>query len=71
MNIGSRQQGRQRGKNVIDVDYNSTAIADAIVRQCDNGKYGSEPIYGDGHAGQRMADVLATCDWQLQKRITY
>jgi len=71
VNIGSRQQGRQRGKNVIDVDYNSTAIADAIVQQCDNGKYASEPIYGDGYAGQRMADVLASCDWKLQKRITY
>ena len=31
----------------------------------------SEPIYGDGHAGERIADVLSTVEWELQKRITY
>lgn len=71
VNIGSRQQGRQRGQNVIDVDYNSDAIANAVLLQIDHGRYDSEPIYGDGHAGERMAEVLATCDWQIQKRITY
>lgn len=71
VNIGTRQQGRKRGRNVIDVDHDRSEIADAIVRQCDHGKYESEPIYGKGDAGQQMADVLATCDWQLQKRITY
>ncbi len=71
INIGTRQQGRQRGKNVLDVDYNSTAIADAILQQCQNGHYSSDPIYGDGHAGENIANVLASCDWQLQKRITY
>ncbi len=71
VNIGSRQQGRQRGGNVIDVDYDAGAIADAVLRQFKHGRYESEPIYGDGHAGEKMADVLATCDWQLQKRITY
>jgi hypothetical protein len=30
-----------------------------------------EPIYGDGHAGDRIADVLSTCSWKLQKLITY
>lgn len=71
VNIGSRQDGRQRGKNVIDVHYSSDAIMDAVSRQLDHGRYKSEPIYGDGHAGERIADVLATCDWQIQKRITY
>ena len=71
VNIGSRQTMRQRGSNVIDVDHNRSAITDAVQQQVTHGRYEMEPIYGDGHAGERIADVLATCEWQLQKRITY
>jgi UDP-hydrolysing UDP-N-acetyl-D-glucosamine 2-epimerase len=71
VNIGTRQTGRQRGANVIDVDYVSDDIADAVNRQIEHGPYTSEPIYGDGKAGARIAEVLATASWQIQKRITY
>jgi UDP-hydrolysing UDP-N-acetyl-D-glucosamine 2-epimerase len=71
INIGTRQAMRQRGHNIIDVDYNQTAIADAIVEQMQHGPYPSEPIYGDGKAGERIADVLSSCTWRLQKQITY
>lgn len=71
VNIGTRQDMRQRGDNVIDVDHDTDAIADAIRRQIEHGPYEGRPIYGDGHAGERIADILATCGWRLQKRITY
>jgi UDP-hydrolysing UDP-N-acetyl-D-glucosamine 2-epimerase len=71
VNVGSRQAMRQRGKNVVDVDHHSEAIADAVSHQLNHGPFESEPIYGDGHAGQRIADVLSDCPWQLQKQITY
>jgi UDP-hydrolysing UDP-N-acetyl-D-glucosamine 2-epimerase len=71
VNIGTRQSMRQRGANVVDVDYNATAIGDAVAQQIESGPYASESIYGDGRAGERIADVLATCSWQLQKQITY
>lgn len=71
VNIGSRQAGRQRGSNVIDVDHDANQIADAIATQLKHGKYPSEPIYGNGTAGKQIADVLATCSWQIQKQITY
>lgn len=71
VNIGSRQDMRQRGANVIDVPHDSQAIAAAIERQLAHGPYPPEPIYGDGHAGERIAEVLARCTWRLQKRITY
>jgi len=71
VNIGTRQAMRQRGSNVIDVDYNREEITDAIMQQVKHGPYPSEPIYGDGHAGERIADVLSRCTWRLQKRITY
>jgi UDP-hydrolysing UDP-N-acetyl-D-glucosamine 2-epimerase len=71
VNIGTRQTMRQRGSNVIDVSHNREEISEAILQQVEHGPYPSEPIYGDGHAGERIADVLARCTWQLQKLITY
>lgn len=71
VNVGTRQDGRQRGKNVIDVGYDEGEIHAAILRQVEHGPYPSEPIYGDGHAGRRIADVLATTEVNVVKRITY
>jgi UDP-hydrolysing UDP-N-acetyl-D-glucosamine 2-epimerase len=71
VNVGPRQQGRQRGSNVLDVDYDRGQIVDAVRRQVDHGRYDSEPIYGDGHAGERIADVLATKELSIHKRIAY
>jgi UDP-hydrolysing UDP-N-acetyl-D-glucosamine 2-epimerase len=71
VNVGPRQEGRDRGANVVDVDYDSAQIADAIRTQMENGRYEMEPIYGDGHAGERIADVLATTTISIHKRITY
>jgi hypothetical protein len=62
---------RQRGRNILDVDHHSEEIADAVTEQMKHGRYSSEPIYGDGHAGHRIADVLASCAPPLQKQITY
>jgi len=71
VNIGTRQAMRQRGGNIMDVDYDREEIADAITQQLNKGHYETDPIYGDGHAGERIADILATCTWRLQKQITY
>lgn len=71
VNIGTRQNARQRGANVLDVDYSAQEIAAGIRKQVAHGPYPSESIYGDGHAGRRIADILATCSWNIQKRITY
>jgi UDP-hydrolysing UDP-N-acetyl-D-glucosamine 2-epimerase len=71
VNVGPRQDGRDRGSNVVDVGYESAAIADAIGQQMANGRYEMEPIYGDGHAGERIADVLARTSISIHKRITY
>jgi UDP-N-acetylglucosamine 2-epimerase len=71
VNVGPRQEGRDRGSNVVDVDYDAGQIADAIRSQTAHGRYEMEPIYGDGHAGERIADVLATRELSIHKRITY
>jgi UDP-hydrolysing UDP-N-acetyl-D-glucosamine 2-epimerase len=71
VNIGSRQDMRERGNNVIDVEHNSSIIYEAIMKQLEHGSYGHEPIYGDGTAGRQMADILSKCSWKIQKRIVY
>ena len=72
INIGSRQDGRSRGKNVIDVkEYQKEDIKKAIIRQIENGKYQPEKIYGDGKAGEKIADVLEKVELRFHKRISY
>ncbi|MCU0269896.1 MAG: UDP-N-acetylglucosamine 2-epimerase [Acidimicrobiales bacterium] len=71
VNIGSRQDKRERGRNVVDVDYDRGQIAAAIGRHLEHGPYASDPIYGDGRAGERIADVLATAELRTVKRLTY
>lgn len=72
VNIGTRQQGRERGRNVIDVEHHCDAIRDAIRQQIEHGPYASDATYGDGNAGRRIAEVLATMGpVTIQKRITY
>ena len=71
VNVGTRQEGRERGSNVIDVGHSRAEIVDAVRRQLEHGSYDPEPIYGDGRAGERIADILATVDFTIHKRITY
>ena len=71
VNIGSRQQGRERGKNVIDVDHDRRDIADAIATHIKRGKPPSDLLYGDGKAGTRIADGRPTAGLTIEKRLTY
>ncbi len=71
VNIGSRQAGRERGKNVLDVGYDRDAIRAAIETQINNGRAPQDTLYGDGLAGQRIADILATAELTIEKRLTY
>lgn len=71
VNIGNRQIGRERGLNVIDVDYNKDDINDAVKYHLKNGRYQSCPLYGDGKAGERIANLLVEIPLVYQKRLTY
>lgn len=71
VNIGTRQTGRERGENVIDVGYNKAEIINAIQSQIGHGKYQTQYIYGDGKSGERIAKILSTEKVEQQKRITY
>lgn len=71
VNIGSRQNGRERGKNVIDVNYSQTSIKNAISKQIENGHYTQDKIYGEGDAGKRIAEVLVNVPLTYHKVLNY
>ena len=71
VNIGTRQHNRERGANVLDVPYEKDKLKSAIHTQIQHGKYPAEYIYGDGTAGEKIADVLHKIPLRFHKTITY
>ncbi|MBD0726574.1 UDP-N-acetylglucosamine 2-epimerase (hydrolyzing) [Flavobacterium sp. L1I52] len=71
INIGSRQNKRDRGYNVIDVDYNKEEIITAIQTILKNGKAEVSDVYGGGNSGTVIAELLEKLPLQFHKTITY
>jgi UDP-hydrolysing UDP-N-acetyl-D-glucosamine 2-epimerase len=72
VNIGSRQAGRDRGRNVIDVGYSRRGILAAVERHlCNGGRYSRDCLYGDGAAGTRIADAVANAHLTIEKQLSY
>ena len=71
MNVGPRQAGRDRGRNVLDSDYGRASVAAAIGKvRHRRGSVSSEAcrIYGDGRSGRRIASILARVKLDRQLR---
>ena len=62
VNIGSRQKGRIRGENVLDVGYSRVEIREAITRAISPefraGLINLVNPYGDGHAAEKIVRKL-------------
>jgi UDP-hydrolysing UDP-N-acetyl-D-glucosamine 2-epimerase len=62
VNIGNRQRGRIRGKNVIDVGYSRVEILEAITKAISPAFRASltnlSNPYGNGHAAEKIIDKL-------------
>ena len=71
VNIGTRQLGRERGHNVIDVGHDRREISRAITTHIERGKPTCDLLYGDGKAGERIADCLSSAELTIEKRLTY
>jgi UDP-hydrolysing UDP-N-acetyl-D-glucosamine 2-epimerase len=69
--VGTRQQNRERGPNVVEVPHDRDAITDAVRDQIEHGPYERSHLFGDGTAGVQIADILATVRPRLQKRLHY
>jgi len=71
VNIGNRQQGREHGENVVHVANDAEAISAAISSQISNGRHSRSELFGDGSAGGKIADILASAEINIQKRLAY
>ena len=71
INIGSRQNKRDRGYNVIDVDYNTNDILQALNTHLNNPNIPSSNVYGGGDAGIKIADLLENLPLRFHKTLTY
>jgi UDP-N-acetylglucosamine 2-epimerase (non-hydrolysing)/GDP/UDP-N,N'-diacetylbacillosamine 2-epimerase (hydrolysing) len=79
VNIGTRQNGRERADNIIDVGYNKEEIIQATKKALHDEKFKSRVKnctnpYGDGTAGPRIANILSEIKIDrnlLQKRLAY
>lgn len=64
VNLGDRQKGRLRAANVIDAPFDPAAIVAAVqtalTPEFRAQAAGQEAFFGDGHAAERLVDLLAT-----------
>lgn len=58
VNIGSRQNLRERNINVVDVPMERLAIEIAVREALDHGEFQRQNIYGDGLAASRIVALL-------------
>ncbi len=64
VNVGIRQRGRERARNVLDAQATPSSILQQITtaqsREFRDSLAGMENPYGDGHAAERIVEVLAS-----------
>ena len=71
VNIGSRQNKRIRGNNVIDINYSKEEIKNAITSHINSPKPKCSDVYGGGDAGIKIAQTLSEVPLIFHKTITF
>jgi GDP/UDP-N,N'-diacetylbacillosamine 2-epimerase (hydrolysing) len=79
VNVGSRQDGRLRACNIIDVSYGKEAVKAGVSKAIENKEFKTQlenctNPYGDGNASGKIAQILSEINIDrelIQKRITY
>lgn len=71
VNIGTRQNRRERGENVIDVGYNRKDIKNAIIKWLNSDRPNQSTIYGKGDSGKRIASIIENLEPKYHKTISY
>ena len=72
VNIGNRQNGRQKAKNVLNVVCDEKKILKAIKKQTKKKKFKKSKLYGDGFTGARMSKIIANIDIKnTQKKLNF
>ena len=71
VNIGSRQENRERSINVQDADHDKKDILEKMIKQSKAKRYDTSNMFGDGTAGKKMVDVLEHVDLSIKKKLSY
>ncbi|MGH3832932.1 MAG: UDP-N-acetylglucosamine 2-epimerase [Pseudonocardiaceae bacterium] len=71
VSVGTRQRGRECGPNVMFTSHDPVEITAAVRAQLAHGRYERSDLFGAGTAGRDIADVLATVNPPIQKRLHY
>jgi len=71
INLGSRQNRRDRGNNVIDTNYDADSITAAIQQLLNSERPAPSNVYGGGDAGEQIAQLLVQLPLQFHKTIMY
>lgn len=67
VNVGSRQNLRERNVNVTDVPARVGEVRAALEVALRHGRYPRSNLYGDGRSGGRIVELLATTDWSSRR----
>ena len=65
VNIGNRQQGPERSKNVIDVDVHVDQIKSAVTDLMRYGCANIVNVYGDGDSREKNGFYFILKEWEL------
>jgi len=71
VNIGTRQNFREHGKNVVTVPYNHHKIKKALLKRLNIKKFKKENIFGNGNSGKKIAEILSKIKVKIQKKLNY
>lgn len=72
VNIGTRQNSRLHGPNVVNVNYDIKEIYSSIKLQIKKKKFKSSSIYGNGNASKKIINILKKIKKiNVQKKISY
>ena len=72
INIGSRQNDREKGENVISVNFDEDLIFKSISMQIDHGFYKKNTLYGEGNAGFKITKIIEGLEKiNVQKKLSY
>lgn len=65
--IGSRQNKRERGENIVEVGMEVESLRKAVLNQIRACRYQPSLMFGSGDTGLKIADILSDVSLEIQK----
>jgi len=68
INLGTRQSGRQRASNVVEIQEPNTRELELKVQEQAEARYSSSSLYGTGNSGKISAKIISTWVPKIKSR---